>query len=258
MKTFKLLSCIILCFVLVMVLNAQAQEGTAGAQQDTSAIIAKKAVTMRTPRDVPAFRDFARLLMPYINIDTASVQETKCPLREKCYCMYYAEDPARRPPGRAFHYFGWYSLTVGCCALYPIVRGVYYDPCLLTPTLGPDPATVLPPNPAWMVKIPDRFGPHGFWLDNQYSPLGNFIGTGGLYFCDPAKNCDAPTQHFFIYTARYTSNPGTRCTCKCDGQPPRPIPPSGTIYLIFCEDWCHGGDWDWNDFSVALIPCGQQ
>jgi hypothetical protein len=255
MRTIRFVLFALICLVVAVPFVVYAQEGAGLANQDTAGILAK-AKPMVMPKQVPAFAEFMKLLEPCFKVDEASITEVRCPLNDTCYCMYYAEDPTLITKPGAYHDFGWYSFRTGCCAEYKIVRGIYYDPCLFTPTWGPDPPRVLPPAPAWMVKIPARFGPHGFWLNNQYPPNRPYINTGGHYFCDPAKGCDPGVRHMIMYKARYKATQTNYC--KCDGHEAQKMAESGTVYLIFWEDWCKGGDWDWNDFRVALIPCGKQ
>lgn len=207
-----------------------------------------------TPQDTGALQLFIEKLKPCFEIIEIQVY-TKCTFPSGKYCLYYTEGPDRTEP-TAYHTFGWYSETLGCGALYPIVRGQTYDRCTQNPIPGLDPASVLPCSTGWGLSIPAIFGEIGFWLNHPYPPLGKFSSTGGHYFTCTPRNWDG-LQHVYIYSVHYNLKPcliGTtpkRCMCDCDCV----LPDKGVMYLLFFEDWCRGGDWDWNDFMVALIPC---
>jgi hypothetical protein len=181
----------------------------------------------------------------------------KCTLPAGGYCLYYEDDPAYLSTGKAFHSFGWYSETIGCGALYEVVRGIYYDPCTHARSYTA-PHTVLPPDRAWGLVIPPSFKEEGFWLNNPYGPKGTYITVGGHYFTCQNRNWDG-MRHCFIF--KYNFVPGT-CHCICESalgecNPKRDQGATwqpATLYVLVWEDWCGLGDHDWDDFVAGLIP----
>ena len=211
---------------------------------------------LKTPEDTGALRTFIELLKPCLEIKDVKPYND-CTLPAQTYCLFYTNDPTLPPEPGSYHTFGWYSEEVGCGGLYVIVRGRYYDRCNPAKFMpGPDPWAVLPCE-GWGLVIPAVFKKIGFWLNNPYSPTGAHPYTGGHYFTCKTRNWDG-LSHAYIYQATYEWKEVCRAMtpalvkCKCDCCMPTP---RGTMYLIFWEDWCKGGDWDWNDFMVALIPC---
>jgi len=161
------------------------------------------------------------------------------------YAMCYQDDPAYHSGGRARHTFGWYSESVGCGALYPLVYGDRFKPC----SLAPDTSASMP----WggclgKVNIPDHFGTVGFWLNWAYPPTGSVIATGGLYFTNPGRNWDGiPHAYVFHFVFPFPIS----VVVECDGGSTTMT--VHEVYVITWEDWCHGGDNDQNDFLVALF-----
>jgi len=209
-----------------------------------------------TPEQTGALQKFIALLEPCLEI-TVVVPYEGCTFPAGKYCLFYTNDPTVPPEPGSYYTFGWYPEEVGCGALYVIVRGRSYnrcDPAKFTP--GPDPWAVLPCE-GWGLVIPEALKRIGFWLDNPYPPTGAHPDTGGHYFTCKTRNWDG-LSHAYIYQATYEWKEVcqaptvalARCKCDCCSPAPR-----GTMYLIFWEDSCKGGDWDWNDFMVALIPC---
>ena len=210
-----------------------------------------------TPEETGALQKFIAILEPCLEI-TVVISYKSCTFPAGKYCLFYTNDPTVPPEPGSYHAFGWYSEEVGCGGLYVIVRGRYYnrcDPAKFTP--GPDPWAVLPCE-GWGLVIPEAFKKIGFWLNNPYAPTGAHPYTGGHYFTCTARNWDG-LQHAYIYEAAYKwketcealgTVPIIKCTCDCCTPASK-----GMMYLIFWEDSCKGGDWDWNDFMVALIPC---
>lgn len=204
-----------------------------------------------TPKDTGALDWFVKLLSPCFEIK--DIMEVKtCIFEPGCYCLYYSNDP-KSPKlwtRYSFHGFGWYPELIGCGALYTVVRGAYYKPCSLQP-VGTDPAAILPPKPAWTITIPSRFEKVGFWLNSPTGIVDRDIKANGLYYTCSKHNRDGKS-HAYVYLAEYRLVGD--CYCYCEGKK-IPLPPEGRMYLIFWEDGCEGGDYDWDDFVAALIPC---
>ncbi len=79
----------------------------------------------------------------------------------------------------------------------------------------------------------DTSSDFGLWLNvpaNLKDP--SFRPWGGLYHSEASMNCDL-VPHILIYTL--------------------PLPKE-TMYLCLFEDWCQGGDMDYNEFIILLDP----
>ena len=162
------------------------------------------------------------------------------------YALYYRDDPAYS--GCSRHTFGWYSETVGCGALYPLVYGARYFGCHASArcTGCSSPHTNVPIG--WKIHIPDSFGRVGFWLNWPYPPTGSVITTGGLYYTNPSHNWDhMPHAYVFLWRLPFPIS----LYVTCDGASTTMV--VRELYVILWEDWCHGGDHDWNDFVVAVF-----
>lgn len=205
-----------------------------------------------TPKDVGALEWLLKLLSPCFRV-TEAEEYKECVLPPGCYCIYYTNDPKSPVPWNrhSFQGFGWYPEFIGCGALYTVVRGAYFD-CNLKP-VGMDPASVLPPRPAWMVRIPAYFEKIGLWLNAPKGITDRDVKGNGLYYTCSRHNRDG-MDHAFIYLVEYTRVGDCLCDCKGKHQP---LPREGRMFLVFWEDGCRGGDYDWNDFAAALIPCEQ-
>lgn len=206
------------------------------------------------PEASGALKWFLNALSPCIKV-VSYAPYRDCVLPPGKYCLYYANDPKLSGTfaEASLHDFGWYSEAVGCGALYEVVHGVDYTPCLLKPDPRcASPAKVLPPDPAWAITIPKDSVPVGLWLNAPYDPRGALIKLGGLYYTCRKWNRDGKA-HSFIYKVEYELV-SAKCPCICDGSPGPGLPAKGEAFLIFWEDGCGGGDMDWNDFMAALIP----
>ena len=159
-----------------------------------------------------------------------------------CYCMYYRDDPAWDP--EEIHGFGWYPCKIGCSALYQLVEEPTWDCCFLQNFHSNSPHHVLPPAPGIVFQIPATHAPAGFYLNNPYG----HEGIQGLYYTQTSRNTDG-LQHAYIFKVEF--KPG-ECKCPCNQKPTQLI--DNVLYILVCEDWCGGGDKDWNDFVVVLIP----
>lgn len=159
-----------------------------------------------------------------------------------CYCMYYRDDPAWAP--NEYHGFGWYPCNQRCSALYELVEEPTRD-CCFNNLRSNSPHEVLPPAvPGIVFQIPTTLAPAGFYLNNPYGQPG----TQGLYYTQTSRNMDG-LQHAYIFKVEF--KPG-ECMCVCNQRRTQPI--DNVLYVIVWEDWCGGGDNDWNDFAAALIP----
>jgi len=165
------------------------------------------------------------------------------------YSLYYKDDPAYASVGHAYHTMGWYSETLTCGALYPLVYGVRYRPCNLTQDYSASSPYGIG-SIGWKVQIPNAFGAVGFWLNMPYGPTGSNINVGGHYFTNPSRNWDGQ-PHAFIW---YFQLPfPVVLLVTCDGSPTPTTMTVHEVYVITWEDWCGGGDHDWNDFLMALF-----
>ena len=159
-----------------------------------------------------------------------------------CYCMYYQDDPALAP--KEIHGFGWYPCNTKCSALYELVEEPTRD-CCFNNVVYHAPHEVLPSTSYGRVfQIPTTLAPAGFYLNNPYGQPR----IQGLYYTQASRNTDG-LQHAYIFKVEF--NPGG-CKCLCNKKETKPI--GNTMYVIVFEDWCGGGDNDWNDFVAALIP----
>ena len=160
-----------------------------------------------------------------------------------CYCMYYSDDPAWAPDG-SHHGFGWSPCKLKCGALYQLVEEPTSTCCFNQVTYHAA-HEVVPPSPGTVFQIPPTFGSAGFYL-NMPDPHPY---TQGLYFTDTSRNQDG-IRHAWIFEVEY--KPG-ECKCQCHRPGDSRVIPN-IMYVLVWEDWCGGGDGDWNDFVVALIP----
>ena len=163
------------------------------------------------------------------------------------YALYYRDDPAYASTGHAYHTMGWYSETLTCGTLYPLVYGVRYRPCNLTQDYSASSPYSIG-SIGWKVQIPNAFGAVGFWLNMPYGPTGSNINVGGHYFTNTGRNWDHQ-PHAFIW--HFTLPFPVVLLVTCDGSPTTMA--VREVYVITWEDWCGGGDHDWNDFLMALF-----
>ena len=160
-----------------------------------------------------------------------------------CYCMYYQDDPAWAPGG-SHHGFGWYPCKTKCSALYQLVEEPTRN-CCFNQVINSAPHQIMPPASGIVFQIPPEFAPAGFYLN---TPEGRTF-TQGLYYTDLTRNRDG-ISHVCIFRVEYKPKD---CSCPCDRNgKTRPI--DNVMYVMVWEDWCGGGDSDWDDFVVALIP----
>jgi hypothetical protein len=201
--------------------------------------VSLSAVAAKTPMESPALEVFVNQLSCCFRIEEAKPLDD-CTVPGGWYAMYYADDPNSR---QLKHDFGWYSEDFPCGALNRIVSYRAWDGYKCQFVSYNQPHHILPCDVALSVNLaPGRN--IGFYLN---APRDNEPELGGHYFTCTNHNWDG-IQHAFLIRAFYSFNEGCKATC-CE------IPPEGEMYLIFWEDSCKGGDMDWNDFSVALIPC---
>lgn len=79
---------------------------------------------------------------------------------------------------------------------------------------------------------PDKFG---LWLNSPAPHQDWHRRIGGLYYSEKELNVDN-FRHILIYKLQLQHAP------------------NWVYYLIICEDWCHGGDRDYNDMVVWIEP----
>ena len=192
--------------------------------------------------------DTARLLLESLRpcvLDYGNLQLVQNPcFPAGCYCMYYQDDLAWTP--KEYHGFGWYPCNTKCSALYELVEEPTRD-CCFDELIPHAPNAVLPPAPGRFFQIPTTHAPAGFYLNNPYGRQG----IQGLYYTQTNRNTDG-LQHAYIFKVEF--KPG-ECKCKCEQSGLTSVNYiSNVLYVLIWEDWCGGGDNDWNDFAAAFIP----
>jgi len=207
------------------------------------------AVARPTPIDTGAYDDFINELSKCYDITNAV--EFSGPFDSGAFCMYYLE-PGYIPidGSTALHDFGWYLVEPPSCrALVRLIEGRHFD-CQRSVLQG-DPGKLLPPQPGMLLRLAHQDDVHlGFWINREYDPTSEPVGSYGLHYTDPTLNADGE-RHVVMYQATYKTLPFDGCGgCACtEGY--HVLPATGTVFLMFWEDSCYLWD-DQVDYDLMV------